>query len=325
MTVSAVIPVFNRRDLLELLFASLERQTRAFDEILVIDNASTDGAADLARARGARVISMGCNAGFAAAVNRGIEESGGEWIAILNSDVELSSGWLESLLAEAGEAWFASGKILSASEPSLLDGAWDLVSRAACPWRAGSSRPDGPLFSERCEIVLAPFTALLARAELFRRAGRLDERFESYLEDVDFGLRCAALGFGGRYVPAAVSTHRGSATLGKWHSDSVRRMARNQVFLVAKHYPPALRARWWWPIAAGQLLWFLVAIRHGAGMAFIRGKLEGLRRFGALSTPGLPALETVIAASEREIYSLHAATGWDPYWKVYFAITSVAE
>ena len=68
---TAVIPVHNRADLLERLLDSVRAQTVPFDEIVVVDNASTDGAAELARARGCRVIDMGENAGFARAVNRG--------------------------------------------------------------------------------------------------------------------------------------------------------------------------------------------------------------------------------------------------------------
>ena len=68
------MPVWNGRELLARLLATLEAQTRPAAELLIVDNGSTDGAPDMARARGARVIAMGRNAGFAAAVNRGISE-----------------------------------------------------------------------------------------------------------------------------------------------------------------------------------------------------------------------------------------------------------
>src|SRR5579864_7821605 len=110
MSLSAIVPVWNGRDLLARLLASLAAQTQPVSELLVVDNGSTDGAPDLARARGARVIPMGRNAGFAAAVNRGIRESAGEWIAVLNNDVELAPDYFASLLA-AGRP-FATGRIL---------------------------------------------------------------------------------------------------------------------------------------------------------------------------------------------------------------------
>ena len=64
-------------------------------------------------------------------------------------------------------------------------------------------------------VRFVPFTATLFRTDLFRKIGGLDERFRSYLEDVDFCLRCAKHGYHGMYVPRAVATHEGSATLGR--------------------------------------------------------------------------------------------------------------
>ena len=85
MNISAIVPVWNGRDCWPVSSARLDTQTLPAAELLVIDNGSTDGAPDMARARGARVIAMGRNAGFAAAVNRGIREAAhADWIAILN-------------------------------------------------------------------------------------------------------------------------------------------------------------------------------------------------------------------------------------------------
>ena len=83
MSISAIVPVWNGREHLARLLDSLDTQTVRPDEVIAVDNGSTDGAPDLAQSRGARVIAMGRNAGFAAAVNRGIQEACGEWVAIL--------------------------------------------------------------------------------------------------------------------------------------------------------------------------------------------------------------------------------------------------
>lgn len=319
--ISAVIPLWNGRDLLGRLLASLAAQSRPAAEVIAVDNGSTDGAPDVARAAGARVIPMGRNAGFAAAVNRGIRESRGDRIAVLNSDVELAPDYFEKLSAANG--WFATGKIVRTGT-SLIDGAFDLPARSGAAWRAGNGRPDGPIFSQPRAIFSAPWTAALFRAELFPRVGLLEESFESYVEDVDFGLRCACGGFEGQYVPDAVAWHRGSAALGRWHPETVRRIARNQVLILARHYPARLLRRWFWPIAAGQILWGLVAIRHGAGLAWMRGKWEGLRRFsssrGHTFSAGL--LERVLSGGEQGIRELQAKTGFDLYWRVYFLLTS---
>lgn len=318
--VSAVIPNWNGAHLLPGVLASLRAQTAPVAEIIVADNGSTDASVEIAAQAGARVLPMGRNAGFAAAVNAGVRASAGNLVAILNNDVELDTAWLEGLAGGMGSAAFACGKLLNPSNPAHLDGTFDLVSRGCTPWRSGFGRPDAPEWNQPRAICCAPMTAALFRREVFEAIGYLDESFESYLEDVDFGLRCAAAGIEGRYVPEACARHRGSATLGRWHPDTVRRIARNQTWLAAKHLPRL----WTWRTLVAQLLWIPVAFRHGAGWAAIRGKWEGLRsvpRFRRAKTGNFEALNRVLVQSEDEIRRLQRKTGFDLYWRLYFALT----
>ena len=327
--ITVVIPHWNRRDLIEPLLEQLKSQTCPIEEVLVVDNGSQDGSVELAREKGARVIALERNIGFSGAVNRGIQESRTEWIAVLNNDVSPQPDWLERLrrACDGSSVFFATGKLLNAARPDRLDGTFDTVSRGACAWRAGHGRRDGDEWSHPRRIHLAPFTAVLFRAEVFRQVGLLDERFESYLEDVDFGLRCAVRGYSGMYVPEAVARHAGSATLGAWHEETVRRIARNQVLLVAKHYPPRYLLRYGWPLFVGQSLWGLVALRHRRGLACARGKLQGLARFRkirreVIKAGGWPSgLSKTLEKSESEIYQLQRRTGFDSYWSWYFRLT----
>lgn len=319
--VTVVIPVWNGRDLLVGLLEKLRAQTYPIVEILAVDNGSTDGAAEAAEARGARVLRLGSNYGFSRAVNQGIEACGTELVAVVNSDVEPEAEWLERLVRamESADVWFATGKTLSARQRKWIDGTYDLISRGGCAWRVGNGRPDGAEFSQGQAIMMAPATAALFRMELFQRVGLLDARFESYLEDVDFGLRCAVAGLRGVYVPGAVASHQGSASLGAWSARVVRLIARNQVYLVRKHYP---FRRYWWPILVGQLLWGLVALRHGRGWAFLQGKLEGLKEPWPPTSEPNPGLAKILQDSEGQIRKGQRRTGFDWYWKVYFLLTS---
>jgi GT2 family glycosyltransferase len=317
MKISAIVPVWNGRPLLARLLDSLEAQTLRVDEILAVDNGSTDGAPDLARERGARVIAMGRNAGFAAAVNRGIAEAVGEWIAILNTDVELAPDYLEQLIA--ADAPFATGKLLAPD--GRLDGAFDLTSRAFTTWRAGSGMPDGAPFDQEREIASAPWTAVVYRAEVLRRVGVLEEAFESYLEDVDFGLRCAAAGVRGKYVPGARALHQGSASLGRWHPDTVRRIARNQLLLAARHGGDAAL----WPVVVGQVLWGGVALRHGCGLAWVRGALQGLRLFTAEQRRYRVINPQYLAPIFRANEDFLRRYSTDRYWRLYFCMTGAGQ
>jgi GT2 family glycosyltransferase len=250
-------------------------------------------------------------------------------VAVVNNDVEPDPDWLERLLgaAESSGTWFATGKLLETAQPGRIDGTYDALCRGGCAWRVGHGRPDGPLWDGSRKIAFAPFTAALFRVELFRRVGVLDERFESYLEDLDFGLRCALQGYEGLYVPQAVAYHQGSATLGAWHKDTIRRIARNQVLLVAKHFPGAQLWRSGWAILVAQTLWGAVALRHGRGGAFLRGKLQGLRMFrqmrreAAWRAAELGRLASVLEQSEAEILEVQRQSGFDRYWRWYFALT----
>jgi GT2 family glycosyltransferase len=339
MTATAVIPHWNRRELLDTLLRSIRNQTLPFHEVIVVDNGSTDDSVKLAEEHGARVIQLGRNLGFAAAVNRGIAAARSEWIAILNNDVTLDAPWLATLMEAADRegADFATGKILRAGRifPSeqaashgqilVIDGAFDEVSRGACACRCGAGKPDSATWNHPRRIRFAPMTAALFRSSLFSEIGSLDERFVSYMEDTDFGLRCALAGRGGVYVPSAVAHHRGSATLGAWSYDTVRSISRNQLLLCAKHFRGQPR----WPMLAGQLLWGLLAIRHACGMAYLAGKISGWRVARMLhghvaEAPGTDRegnrekLGAIIKASEREIFEIQQQTGFDTYWRAYF-------
>jgi len=98
----------------------------------------------------------------------------------------------------------------------------------------------------------------------------------------------------------------------------VRLIARNQVYLVLKHYP--LR-QFWWPILVGQLLWGCVAMRHGTGWAFVRGKLAAAAQPRPSQNGVSPLLAKILQDSELQIREAQRRTGFDFYWRVYFLLT----
>lgn len=321
MPTSAVIPNWNGIALLPALVEDLRKQTVPFHEIVMVDNGSTDGSPEWAEREGLRVVRSSENHGFAWAVNRGVEASGTEIAAVFNNDIRLDRVWLERMLSAIGDRQYAVGKVLRASEPDVLDATWDSVCRGGASWRCGFGRPDGPIWSREKDVEFPPFTAILLKRDEFLFLGGLDESFGSYLEDVEFGLRCASKGHSGVYVPGAVCRHLGSATLGYWNARTVRNIARNQILLVARHYPPPLIREFGWQIAVAQVLWGFVALRHGRGGAWLRGKSEGLRSFRSFRGPGSPGIREILLKSEQEIRELQTASGRDWYWRLYFALS----
>ncbi len=323
MQVAAVIPNWNGAARLEKLFAHLAAQTHPAGRVIVVDNGSTDDSVKAAARAGATVIQLGVNTGFSHAVNCGIRAADSEWILILNNDVLPEPDFVKNLLdaAQSAEAWFAAGKLLDASRRDRLDGTFDALCRGACAWRCGHGRRDAELWNTLRQIRFAPLTAALFRSAVFERVGLLDEALESYLEDIDLGIRCATNGLTGIYVPSAVAYHQGSATLGAWHPDTVRKISRNQLLIVAKHYPRKWILRYGWPILIAQALWGGVALRHGRLLPYLAGKREGLRLFRSNRGESCSNLPAILEQSEREIRELQSLSGFDLYWRLYFALT----
>jgi GT2 family glycosyltransferase len=322
--VTLIIPNWNGERWLDRLLASVERQTVRPDAVLVVDNGSTDSSCDVASRRGASLVRLDGNRGFSRAVNEGIRATATSWVAVVNNDVELDSRWLEALLdaCREEESWFACCRLLRMGDHGVLDGAFDLLSRSGCAWRAGAGSPDGEAWRRPRRVHFAPLTATLLRRELFERAGLLDESFESYLEDVEFGLRCALQGLSGLYVPDSVAFHHGSATLGAWSGAMVRLLSRNQALLVARHYPRDWFVRYGRPVLAGQILWGLAAFRRGRGGAWLRGKLDAVRAWSSVrrepDEEAAARLAAILSSSEQTLHEL--VDGGDSFWRWYFRL-----
>jgi len=331
MTVSFVIPHRRRPDLLVSALETLRAQrlpAGSDREVVVVDNASADGSAEVAEAKGARVLRLERNEGVSRALNRGIEAASGDFVVLLNNDVELAEDWTVRLLdaLEANGAWFATGKTLDFADRNRIDGAGDAMCRGGAAWRLGHGRIDGPVFGDARTTYFPSATAALFRREFFVRIGGLEESFFAYLEDVDLGLRAGLADLKGVYVPAARAFHRGSQTAGAWSGPTTRWITSHQLLLLAKYYSLGMLLRFAAPIVAAQLLWATLAISRGRGLDWARGAAEGLRRAPALrrDTALLRCdtirLRAVLDAAEREIADFQRRTGWDTYWKWYFRL-----
>jgi GT2 family glycosyltransferase len=325
-SISVVIPTWNRADLLRTVLENLKAQTKPPDEIVVVDNGSRDASVEIARWYGARVIAYRENRGFAVAVNDGISQSTGDWILILNNDVVLRPDWIERLTASVWKesSAFGVGKLLRPDGSDEIDGSWDLISRAAYAWRCGYGKKDGTVWSSRRAIHFAPMTAALFSRKVFERLGLLETRFESYYEDVDFGVRCALAGITGLYEPGAVATHMSKTTLGKSSYRVYFLSGRNQLLILAKYYSTRTLIRFAWPILVGQCLSLLAAAKQRNFWAALRGKWAAIRAWRSFRPKTAPGWERQVEStffdSERQIRSLQTQVGFDPYWRLYFSL-----
>jgi GT2 family glycosyltransferase len=256
---AVVVPNWNGRRWLPGLFASLDAQTRAPDEVVVVDNGSTDGSLEWLAERNVRTIALGENTGFAVAVNRGIAAVGAEAVALVNTDVELAPDWLERavarLEADHGLGSVATKMVLMHSE-GVLDDAGDVLRRDGVAEQRGHGKPDGPRFDVPGEVFAACAGAAVYRRSAVLGAGGFDERLFAYLEDVDLGLRLRLDGWVCAYEPVVARHARhGSDSAASPAIDAL--VARNTILLVAKAFP----LRWLPLVLYRQLSWAWVALR----------------------------------------------------------------
>jgi len=329
--VSVIVPTRRGGLLLRRCLESLQAQSfPAFETILVSDGAG-EGVARLAEEYGCRLAALPESRGFAAAVNAGIALAQAPYVVLLNDDAELHSDWLgrtSAMLDSRPEVSFCCGKIYQ-SDGLLLDNAGDALAAGGAAWRLGFGRRDAGAFDRPRALLAASCTATMFRREVFAQVGTLDEDFISYLEDIDLALRCAREGLQGYYLPQAVSRHHGGATLGGGTSREVfRLLTRNQLLLLAKHYPLPLLLRLAPRILWSQTLWAALAVRKNRVGAYLSGIAGFLRALGgtlrnrrACSPAEQARLLALLRQSEAEIYADVSAPDRarrDAFWTLYF-------
>jgi GT2 family glycosyltransferase len=274
--VSVVIPVWNGRRWLEGCLASIVHQTEGVHEVIAVDNGSVDGSvAHLREAHpGVRVLELGANTGFAHAVNQGIRLATGDYVALLNTDVELAPDWVARLarvLHRHPEAAAVACKMVELADPDRIYDAGDVLRRdGACEQRGRFGRDDGS-FDAPGEVFGACAGAALYRRAAVLGAGGFDERYFAYLEDVDLALALRVAGWRCRYEPA-VARHAGEGSSPDLRGGHRRLVARNTVLLVAKWFP----ARWLPLVAYRQAAWLWHAARERRLREHLRGLAAGL-------------------------------------------------
>ncbi len=238
--ISVVIVNYNGGAFLQEAINALSRQTLKDFELIVFDNASSDGSADALDLTGLaepRLIRHSDNIGFAAGNNRAAEEARGKWLALLNPDTVAAPDWLEKLVA-ASQAYpdcrnFASAQ-LDLNNPDLLDGAGDAYLIFGFPWRGGFGRPASELPPSGWVFSACGAAAMYDR-DLFLSLGGFDERFFCYCEDVDLGFRLQLAGHDCRFVSDAVVRHAGSGIAGRASAFSTYHGTRNRVWTYFKN------------------------------------------------------------------------------------------
>jgi GT2 family glycosyltransferase len=239
---SIVIVSFNACGDLAACLGSLRAAPPAIPhEVIVVDNASSDGSVEAARAvPGVKVIPLDRNVGFAAATNAGIRASTGGLLLLLNSDTIVPAGAIERLVER-----LRVDPSVAIAGPRLVDGdgrAELSFGRMLSPLtelrqkrRSREWIEVETMREQRVDWVSG--ACLLVRRAAAEAAGLLDERFFLYTEDVDF---CHAVRKGGGIVlftPQATVTHLRGRSRAASPEPSRRAYRQSHLAFYAKHYP----------------------------------------------------------------------------------------
>jgi len=271
--ISAVVVSYDSARFLERNFHSLFRQTVAFKQVVVVDNASRDGSrAVMASFPGLEKILLSENVGYAAAANLGIGRTATELVLVANADIFLDPEFNRRVLeffAARPQAGLLSPLILR-FDGATIDSAGQACSWAMYPREIGYNLPVARAQLEESEVfsVCGAATVFSRQALEKLKIGSeyYDGDFFMFWEDFDIGWRANLLGLKIFFSPRAVAYHFRSGTLAKtgWSrfSLALARPAPLRFHLVKNRYLTLIKnfrlGRWWWTLPFAlmkDLLW----------------------------------------------------------------------
>jgi GT2 family glycosyltransferase len=303
---SIIIPNWNGIKFVEVCLNSVFASDCDDFEVIVVDNGSTDGSREkveelFARApapRATHLVRLPKNLGFARACNEGIYNASGEFIVLLNNDVEVEATWLRELIAgmeRHPECGMGTSKMVQYDNRSQIYNTGDVFK----VWCTGGGRGFGVIdegqFEKEDYVFGACAGAGIYRGELFADIGLFDEDFFIFSEDVDLNLRAQGRKMRCVYLPKAIVYHWGTATVGFNSDRHVFLGCRNDLFVLLKNYSLREFLRYFRQIWAFQFMRLRALSFEGQGWPVCKGMLSFL-----FFVPGM-CLKRIRAMSRRTV------------------------
>jgi len=218
-------------------------------ELWVADNGSTDGSLDLLKEEfpSVKTILLAENHGFAGGYNLALSQIEAKYFVLLNSDVEVSPGWLDAMYAMMSEdpgTGACMPKILSWDQRDTFEhagAAGGFLDRYGYPFCRGrifnSLEKDEGQFDSDSHVFWASGACLMIRSELYRDSGGLDTFFFAHMEEIDLCWRIKNMGYDIKYCHAAKVYHVGGGTLPINDHKKTYLNFRNNIILLYKNLP----------------------------------------------------------------------------------------
>jgi GT2 family glycosyltransferase len=290
--IAVVILNWNGRKFLEQFLPSVLQSTFRGYELIIADNASTDDSIPFLEKQypAIRIIRMKENYGFTKGYNEALKQVAADYYVLLNSDVEVTPGWLEPMVT-----LLESNPDIAACQPKLLSfhnkkqfeyagaaGGW--LDKYGYPFTKGrvfdTCEEDHGQYDQSEPIFWASGAALFIRAKVYHEMKGFDEYFFAHQEEIDLCWRIQLAGYRIYSCPSSVVYHVGGGTLPKSNSRKTYLNFRNNKIMLSKNlpYPRVLWVLWWrhfldavsaWKgLLSGEGGYFIAIIR--ANIGFIR-------------------------------------------------------
>ncbi|MCI5579792.1 MAG: glycosyltransferase family 2 protein [Phocaeicola plebeius] len=248
--VAVVILNWNGAAMLQRFLPSVVRCSEGRDvEVCVADNGSTDLSCRVVETEfpTVRLIRLSRNYGFAEGYNRAICQVEAEYVVLLNSDVEVTEGWLDPLMAYMEthpDAAACQPKLLSERQRDTFEyagAAGGFIDRYGYPFCRGrlfdGVEKDEGQYDAEMSVFWASGAALFVRRRVYQEVGGLDARFFAHMEEIDLCWRMRHRGYDIVCVPQSVVYHVGAATLKKENPRKTYLNFRNNLLMLYKNLP----------------------------------------------------------------------------------------
>jgi len=255
--VAIVILNWNGQHYLEKFLPSVLATTYRNYEIIVSDNASTDGSVSLLQQKFPRVklIRLDQNYGFAKGYNLTLEQVHADYFALINSDVEVQPGWLTPIINLLEEDRFNAAcqpKLLSYNNRNVFEyagGAGGWLDSFGYPFARGRifdvSEEDKGQYDKTERVFWVTGAAMVVRAEVFREMKGFDSYFFAHQEEIDLCWRMQLAGYKVFANPSSVVYHVGGGTLPRGNTLKTYLNFRNNQIMLYKNLPWSQK---WWKI-----------------------------------------------------------------------------
>lgn len=284
--VSVIIPNWNGMRYLDVCLNSLLKQTFKDFDVIVVDDASTDNSVKFVMDRYPMVsiIRLPDNKGFCTAVNEGIKNSSGEYIALLNNDTEVGPGWLDALynsINARADVGFCASKILYFNNRNIIESAGIGFSSELAGFPIGAFL-NMDSYDQIREVFGACACAAIYRRKMLDEIGLFDESFFMIGDDIDISFRAQLAGYRCLYVPNAIVYHHGSASLKSWSSKRVHYICKNEINVIIKNVPLKILFKKIVTLLYGQIRHLILYALKGRLISALKGKVAAISQVKAM-------------------------------------------